>query len=170
MTTEYNYLTYKMPESSAVTGGAELAQAIADRVFPDEEAKSGQLWSITQGEKTYICGFVKNEAANHTMPSQMYFVTVKANDTAAQQISCYKCITGETQNALLNSAVNNGVGIAVTHGGLNDNLQSIVFGFYIPEGEQAWKFAVPAHSFFLEGDHQAFNDLPAGTYDATLLA
>ena len=169
MTTEYNYLTYKMPESNAVTGGAELAQAIADRVFPDEEAKSGQLWSITQGEKTYICGFMKNAAPTHHTPSQMYFVTVKANDTAAQQISCYKCITGETQGALLDSEVN-GVGIAVARGGANDDLQSIVFGFYIPEGEQAWKFAVPAHSFFLEGDHQAFNDLPAGTYDATLLA
>lgn len=158
-----------MPESSAITGGAELAQAIADRIFPDEEAKSGQLWSITQGEKTYICGFVKNAAPTHHTPSKMYFVTVKANDTAAQQISCYKCITGETQGALLDSEVN-GVGIAVAHGGTNDDLQSIVFGFYIPEGEQAWKFAVPAHSFFLEGDHQAFNDLPAGTYDATLLA
>lgn len=164
MTTEYNYLTYKMPESSAVTGGAELAQAIADRVFPDEEAKSGQLWSITQEEKTYICGFVKNAAANDTTPSQMYFVTVKANDTAAQQVSCYKCTTGETYDARLESTPESQVGIIID----KDNIYTTIFGFY--KSGETWKFAVPAHSFFLEGDHQAFNDLPAGTYDATLLA
>lgn len=151
---EYTYITYKMPSSEDITsGGVELAQAIAARVFPDAQDKGGNLWKIVQGEKTYICGFVANDIQS-VGPTEMYFVTIQVNEGVVQHVNCYKCNVGDVKGAEFISGYR---GIEVAH-------------YYVFGAMTETKFIIPAHSFFLEGEHQAFNDLPAGTYDATLLA
>lgn len=161
---EYTYTTYKMPSSEDITsGGAELAQAIAARVFPDAQDKGGNLWKIAQGEKTYICGFVANNVQS-AEPTEMYFVTIQVTEGVVKHVNCYKCNVGDVRGAFLNS----GYRSILIRNKLTEDSQEF---FKCPFGaESDTKFITPAHSFFLEGEHQAFNDLPAGTYDATLLA
>lgn len=161
---EYTYTTYKMPASEDITsGGAELAQAIAARIFPDAQDKGGNLWKIVQGEKTYICGFVANNVQS-AEPTEMYFVTIQVTGSVVQHVNCYKCNVGDVRGAQFLGEYR---GITVENKLTEDSqtFYKCVFG-----GMTNTTFLIPAHSFFLEGDHQAFNDLPAGTYDATLLA
>lgn len=160
---EYTYTTYKMPASEDITsGGAELAQAIANRVFPDAQQKGGNLWKIVQGEKTYICGFVANDIQS-VSPTEMYFVTIQVTGSEVKHVNCYKCNVGDVRGAVMNGDYS---GILIE----NNPPEGVAFS-KCPFGVvNNTTFIIPAHSFFLEGDHQAFNDLPAGTYEATLLA
>ena len=158
---EYTYTTYKMPASEDVTGGAELAQAIAARIFPDAPQKGGNLWKIVHDEKTYICGFVANESQSGE-PTEMYFVTIQVTGSAVKHVNCYKCNIGDVKGAQFPGDYR---GITVKTFQTEDPAYKHVFG-----ASDDTTFLIPAHSFFLEGDHQAFNDLSAGTYEATLLA
>lgn len=162
MTIEYTYTTYKMPASEDITGGAELAQAIADRIFPNAEKKGGNLWKIVHDEKTYICGFVANNVQS-AEPTEMYFVTIQATGGVVHHVNCYKCNVGDVKDVQFVRGYR-GIGAEIN---LTEPQTTIKYVF---GAESDTEFLIPAHSFFLEGDHQAFNDLPAGKCDATLLA
>lgn len=158
-TIEYTYTSYKMPASEDITsGGADLAQAIAARIFPDAPQKGGNLWKIVYDEKIYICGFVA-EGNTSALPTEEYFVTLEVKDGTVHHVNCYKCNFGDVKGAYFISSYG---GIVIKN---ELNGDKYVFG-----AQTNTMFLIPAHSFFLEGDHEAFNDLPAGTYDATLLA
>lgn len=159
---EYTYTTYKMPASEDITGGADLAQAIAERIFPTAEEKGGKLWKIVHDEKTYICGFVANSSESGG-PTEMYFVTIQATGGVVQHVNCYKCNFGDMRGAQFPAEYR---GILV-ESKLTEESQFIecVFG-----ATTDTKFLIPKHSFFLEGDHQAFNDLPAGTYEGNAVS
>lgn len=154
-TIEYTYTTYKMPASEDVTtGGPELAQNIAEKVFPDETTRSGKLWKITKDNKNYICGFVTNTNEDGITPTREYFVTLEVGtDGKVHHVNCYKCTFGNLANTVFTGS---------RTGILKDGFS--VFGF---DGTNV--FFIPPYSFFLEGAHEAFNDLPAGKYESTLL-
>lgn len=158
---EYIYTSYKMPASADITsGGANLAQAIADKVFPDETKRGGRLLKIVHDDKNYICGFVSNVNDNKAGPTKEYFVTVEVGtDDKVQHVNCYKCTFGNLTDTNF---------VAGWDGITKDGY--VIFGYV----ENANEFRNPPHSFFLEGDHEAYNDLPAGSYSGdgvvTLLA
>lgn len=170
-TIEYIYTTYLTPVTKAAyvetsSGETSLANSIAQKVFDATTGVAGNLWSITQGitpnTKTYICGFVRKETTDSQTQQpkidEMYFVCVVCESktvsgetkTVASQVNCYKCNTGHVADATF-------------------DMNGIKEGGKFLFGVDNNSFHIPPHSFFLEGDHQAFNDLPAGTYEATLL-
>lgn len=179
-TIEYTYTNYKIPSFSGnetVDGQINntYVNAIAERLFPGHDDQLNgtleKVFGYIQNEgKTYICGFIgeygkqtsDGQDPNSLIIQEMYFVTIWYEGTtegSKQQINCYKCNTGKVSGCGYTMTSD----IACVDIWEGTSMKAELFGFC--DGN----FCLPKHSFFLEGDHQEFSDLPAGKYGEVTL-
>lgn len=173
---EYTYTSYKIPNFSTSSSDIPLvvptyADAIAKKLYPelsDNEASAlPKVFGTIQNEdKAYIFGFIGKNV--NDIIGEMYFVTIwyeGTDENNKQQINCYKCDIGKANNCGFTNVVNN----SDYDSGINarkDTFNTHLFGFHTQDvnGDKRIMFYLPNHSFFLEGDHQEFSDLPSGVY------
>ena len=172
---EYTYTNYKIP---SFTGSIDThnippsyGAAIAKKLYPElSDAEASGLpkffGTIQSGDKIYTFGFIGKNVNN--IIGEMYFVTIWYEDTDEnnkQQINCYKCDIGKANSCSFTNVTNTSEddydsGIEVRE----DTFNAHLFGFHTETVTKKTMFYLPPHSFFLEGDHQEFSDLPAGVY------
>lgn len=174
---EYTYTSYKIP---SFTGSIDThnippsyGAAIAKKLYPelsDTEASGLPKFfgTIQSGDKIYTFGFIGKKV--NDIIGEMYFVTIwyeGTDENNKQQINCYKCDIGKVNNCGFTNVTNTSEGdyesgIEVRE----DTFNAHLFGFHTETVSDVKKtmFYLSPHSFFLEGDHQEFSDLPAGVY------
>ena len=179
---EYTYTSYKLPSftsSSDILIIPTYADAIAKKLYPelsDTEASGlpKAFGTIQNGDKAYIFGFIGKNV--NDIIGEMYFVTIwyeGTDENNKQQINCYKCDIGKVNNCGFTNIYNiSEPSKPILESGIDvreDTFNARLFGFHTEtvEGAERMMFYLPPHSFFLEGDHQEFSDLPAGVYGGT---
>lgn len=178
---EYTYTSYKIPRFTDTSEVPLIlptyADAIAKKLYPelsDTEANGlpKAFGTIRNGEKAYIFGFVGKKVNN--IIAEMYFVTIwyeGTDENNKQQINCYKCDIGKTNKCGFINVVDtvSDASNLIFESGIEvreDTFNAHLFGFHTETVDDAKRkmFYLPPHSFFLEGEHQEFSDLPAGSY------
>lgn len=174
----YTYNKYTLNERSA----GEYIQYIGDVLLQDMRVQkyvSFCYTATTSGGSTteyYYGGFVWNETTEGDVVTykDVYFVTygIKQSDSSSSNFVItnrhyYKC---NTEGTGLKFKAKKDVVFGIvspdetTTDGSKDKL---IFGIDVTTattGTEHWYFCIPPKSFFLEGDHQSFNDLKPGKY------